>query len=77
MKIKTVQIYYNSNCIFGFKFFAKDSTLLWKIGYTTASSCDVETVELEDNEVIIGVVAKLHPDKQSAYTDFQFKLGKE
>jgi hypothetical protein len=77
LRIKTVQIFFNSNCIFGFKFLAKDSTLLWKIGYTTATSCGIETIELEDNEVIIGVNAKLFPNKQAAYTDFQFIVGRE
>ncbi len=54
----------------GFSFFDKEGALLWKIGITTGSADDVVTVLLEENEVIIGVVAKLLFGGQSIYTDF-------
>jgi hypothetical protein len=34
------------------------------------------TVKLAVDEIIIGVVAKLHLDFQSVYTDFQFQIAK-
>ncbi len=54
-KIRSVTIYYYS-CIRGFSFFDKDGALLWKIGYTNAARG--RTVQLEENEVIVGVVAE-------------------
>ncbi len=67
-KSRSVTIHY-SVIIRGFSFFDKDGALLWKIGLTE-SWRNVETVQLEENEVIVGVVAKLYPGYQSAYTDF-------
>ena len=75
LNIRSVHIYYDG-CVYGFKFFNKHNSLLWEIGYTTDSYYKVETVELEDNEVIIGVKAKLYPGDQSWYTDFQFRIGR-
>jgi hypothetical protein len=67
-KIRSVTIHY-TNCINGFSFFDKDLALLWEHGNTYAR-LDVETVLLEENEVIVGVVAKLYPGYQTIYTDF-------
>ncbi len=47
----------HSDWITGFSFFDKDEALLWKIG-KTYSRYENETVELAENEVIVGVVAK-------------------
>ncbi len=70
-KIRSVTIDYLSNtCIRGFSFFDKDGALLWKIGDTVVLMLYKETVVLEENEVIVGVAAKLYPDRQSLYTDF-------
>ncbi len=71
-KIRSVTIYYYEyrNCIAGFSFFDKDGALLWEIGWTTHLELKKETVLLEENEVIVGVVAKLLPGWLSAYTDF-------
>ncbi len=55
-RIKSVQIYYMC-CMAGFKFFDRDDKPIWQIGRITWSSLKVETVMLEDNEVIVGVVA--------------------
>ncbi len=66
-KIRSV-IINNNEYIYGFSFFDKDRALLWSIGNTYVSK--KETVVLEENEVIVGVVAKLYPSYQSLYTDF-------
>ena len=66
-KIRSVNIHYRST-IHGFWFFDKDGALLWKIGWIE-SWFDHKIVMLEENEVIVGVVAKLYPDCQSKYTD--------
>jgi hypothetical protein len=56
-KIRSVTIYYYWNeYISGFRFFDKDGALLWEIGWIGLGK---ETVVLEENEVIVGVVAKL------------------
>ena len=57
-KIRSVTIYYFGS-ICGFSFFDKDGALLWKHGYTY-SGLREDTVLLEENEVILGVVAKLY-----------------
>ncbi len=72
-KIRSVTINHNMQSIFGFEFFDKDGALLWDTGYTYTSR--KETVLLEENEVIVGVVAKLYPGYLSAYTDFQFMIA--
>ncbi len=64
----TIHIHYYSGCIYGFSFFDKDKKLLWEIGGIDPKF--TETVVLAENEVIVGVVAKLHEDYQSRYTDF-------
>ncbi len=58
-KIRSVNIHYNDHTIRGFSFFDKDGALLWEIG-NTYSWPGKETVVLAENEVIIGVKAKLH-----------------
>ncbi len=66
-KIRSVTIHYYDH-IRGFSFFDKEGALLWKIGFTF--DCKEETVLLEENEMIIGVVAKLYQGYQSVYTDW-------
>ncbi len=68
-KIRSVKIYHNTYSIGGFSFFDKNGAQLWKIG-KTESGLSKETVMLKENEVIVGVVAKLLPGYQSRYTDF-------
>ncbi len=72
-KIRSVTIHYYGH-IKGFSFFDKDGSLLWKIGITNPVY-KVDTVLLEENEVIIGVVAKLLPGYQSFNTDLQFQIA--
>ncbi len=73
-KIRSVTIYQKLGYIGGFSFFDKDGALLWEIGYT--DTYYKETVEIAENERIIGVKAKLIGSYQSVYSDFQFQIGK-
>ena len=73
-KIRSVTIP-NDNAIFGFSFFDKDGALLWEIGWTNPDF-KKETVEIAENERIIGVKVKLWRKCQSIYTDWQFQIGK-
>jgi hypothetical protein len=68
-KIRSVTIYYGIECIGGFSFLDKEGALLWDIGNTHAS-LKKETVQIAENEVIIGVVAKLYQGCQSVYSHF-------
>ena len=74
-EIRRVEIHHTDYCIKGFSFFDKDWLPIYKIGLTIPG-WDVETVLLSEDEVIVGVKAKLHPDWQSVYTDFQFEIGR-
>ncbi len=58
-KIRSVKIYHNKCYIWGFEFFDKYGALLRKIGSINQDIC-YETVELTENEVLVGVVAKLY-----------------
>ena len=73
-RIKTVDVYYGFS-IFGFKFFDNCHTLIFEIG-KIASGMGVETVVIEDDEMIVGVVAKIWGEYKSAYTDFQFQIAR-
>jgi hypothetical protein len=56
-KIRSIKIYYEEDeLIMGFRFFDKDGALLWKHG-DTLSRLKKETVVLEENEAIVGVIA--------------------
>ena len=68
-KIRSVTFHYTIYYIGGFSFFDKDGALLWKIG-DTWNGLKRETVLLAENEVIVGVVAKLYSGNQSMYSDF-------
>ncbi len=68
-RIRSVTINHDLFIICGFSFFDKNGALLYKIGNTWSGE-NTETVLLEENEVIVGVVAKLYANYQSAYTDF-------
>ena len=76
-KIRSVTIHYDdyTHTIIGFSFFDKDGALLWKIGITTGNWLNDETVALAENEVIIGVKAKLYGNAQSLYTNFKFQIA--
>ena len=68
-KFRTIEVFFNSKCIFGFKFYDKSMQLVFQNGYTQDADYNVECVGLEDDEVITGVVAKCYPGYQSIYTD--------
>ncbi len=76
MIIRLVIICHDNENIMGFSFFDKEGALLWKIGLIEPW-LNGKTVELADNELIIGVVAKLRLGCQSIYTDFQFQIAKK
>ncbi len=67
-RIRSVRIHHNSY-IGGFKFFDKEGALLWEIGKID-TGMKVKTVLLAENEVIVGVVAKLLKGWQSLYSHF-------
>ena len=71
-RIRSVRINF-SNVILGFKFFDKEKKLLWKIGEWNNEDSEVATVQIAENEVIIGMVGGLH--HQSTYLDFQFQIA--
>jgi len=66
-RIRSVAIHRGWRYIEGFSFFDKDRTLLWEIGW---GDYEKELVLLEENEVIVGVVAKLWKNGKRGYTDF-------
>ncbi len=67
-KTRKVQIYINgSSNVIGFKFFDKNSVQLFEVGLF---SKEFKEVAIEENQQIIGIVARLHPKYNSAYTDF-------
>ena len=68
-KVKTVEIFYCTDCVDGFRFFDKDHSLIFEIGWISPWFT-IKTVVIGENEAIIGVVAKLYPDRQSVFTDF-------
>ncbi len=57
-KIRSVRIYDNDISIIGFCFFDKDGKQIWMIG-DNYQGYDVRTVLIKDNEVIVGVKAKV------------------
>ncbi len=77
-KIMFVAIYvFNDEFIVGFEFFDKDYSLIWRIGDpTNGHNLHVKTVELAENEVIVGVLAKLCGWHKSIYTAWQFRIGR-
>ena len=75
-RIRSANIHHYNHHIQGFSFFDKDGALLWEIGEIYSGwSTENETVLLAENEVIVGVAAKLCPGYQSLYTDFQFHIA--
>ncbi len=73
--IRTVNIHHKTEPITGFQFLDKERALFWQIKWIE-SWMKIETVLLAENELIVGVVAKLLSGCQSIYTDFQFQIGK-
>ncbi len=67
---RRVDIHYDSDCIRGFTFLDNDGIRLFKIGSDDFFRPRWEIVMLAENEVIVGVIAKLAPDSQCRYTGF-------
>ena len=59
-RIRSANIHHYNHHIQGFSFFDKDGARLYRIGNIDRDFSS-ETVEIAENEVIIGVVAKLWP----------------
>ena len=73
---RSVKIYYyDKGYILGFQFFDKDNLPIFKVGNTTSKIGVTKTLVLAKNEVIIGIVCKLYPDRESSYTEFQFLIA--
>ena len=67
-KTRKVQIYINGNInVCGFKFFDTNSVQLFEVG---AIKPEYKEVVIEENQQIIGIVARLLNNLNSAYTDF-------
>ncbi len=75
-KIRSVNIHYFNRSIVGFSFFDKDGWPLFRIGTTTTrAGYRKSIVLLKENEVIVGVVAKLCGVRLSRYSDIQFQIA--
>ncbi len=66
-RITAVTIYYG-NLIIGFRFHLSDGSN-WDIGYVGGY---MQTVDIAENEVIVGFKSKSHPDCPAIYTEIQF-----
>ena len=62
------------NQITGFEFFDCEGDVIMKFG-ETVSSDKVQTVVLEENERIVGVIARSGKLDINAYTNFQFQIA--
>ena len=69
-KITAVTIYYKA-WITGFRFHLSDGSY-WCIGEIDYGDYDTETVDIADNEVIVGFKAKSHPICPACYVEWQF-----
>ncbi len=69
-RITAVTVYYRG-FICGFRFHLSDGSN-WYIGEFGYRMNDYETVEIADNEVIVGFKAKSHPDCPAHYVEWQF-----
>ncbi len=68
-RITAVTIYYR-DCIRGFRFHLSDGSN-WDIGIVE-SWLQTVTVDIADNEVIVGFKAKSHPSCPAMYVEWQF-----
>ncbi len=67
-KITAVTIYYDQFTIYGFRFHLSDGSN-WDIGELAAH---YETVDISDNEVIVGFKSKSDPRCPAWYVEWQF-----
>ncbi len=68
-KIRRVYIDHNAYYIHGFTFLDNYGDKLWEIG-DVESAVGSETVDIAENERIVGVVAKCGAIADSVYSDF-------
>ena len=68
-RITAVTIYYDQFTIYGFRFHLSDGSE-WCIGYVdVVYLCATVTVNIADNEVIVGFKSKSDPNCQTIYTE--------
>ena len=71
-----VEIYcFQANHLMGFKFFAADNSLIFEIGVTSYDGIQKTLVNIDSDEQVVGVMAKVFQDSQNriyeaVYTDF-------
>ena len=53
----------------GFSFYDKDDKLLYTVG-NSGRSYNRETVIIAENEIMIGVIATLHPGLETGFSNF-------
>ena len=71
---RKVEVYcYNTICLYGFKFFDGNNTLLFEVGNTGDT---MTALLIGADEQIIGIKAKLLHGYQALYTDFQLMVCK-
>ncbi len=79
-RITAIIIYYSDFFILGFRFHLSDGSDwdIGNLGYDDDDEDDddetkkTETVDIADNEVIVGFKSKSHPNFPAAYTEIQF-----
>ncbi len=69
-RITKITIYYNF-CIFGFRFHLSDGSN-WDIGDVGGYNKETVTVDIADNEVIVGFKARSLPTCPAIYVEWQF-----
>ncbi len=74
-RITAVTINYHG-CINGFRFHLSDGSC-WDIGSVVYGYDQTETVDIADNEVIVGFKAKSHRDCPAAYVEWQFITARQ
>jgi hypothetical protein len=74
MLIKRVSVSYSvaGNYVVGFIFKDRENKTIFEIGDLNGSFVDVN---LDDDEQIVGVKARLLPNFRSVYTDYQFIIA--
>ncbi len=74
-KITAVTIVYNYHCILGFRFHLSDGSN-WDIG-DVRDYVRGETVDIADNELIVGFKAKSLPNCPALYVEWQFITARQ
>jgi len=62
-KIRAVILHHYHNSIYGFSFLDNEGEVMWKHGWTTWSEQKQDTVEIKEDERIVGIRATLTQSK--------------